>query len=184
MADVKAATGLLGALVAGAIAGGILPEIAKVLAGRMGRWDAARVRLVAFTAFVYAIVGVLVDLLYIVLAITVGPGRDWGTILAKMLIDQLIFTPFLGVAFAAYMFAWRGLGFRREALRGLFTKRGYLEHVWPMLPMCWLFWVPSLLIVYSLPVRLQFTFAILLEAAWSVLFVFRATASADESSLP
>ncbi|MBW7929038.1 MAG: hypothetical protein H3C58_13330, partial [Fimbriimonadaceae bacterium] len=45
----------------------------------------------------------------------------------------------------------------------------------PALIPCWAFWIPILICVYSLPANLQFVFALLAEAAWSILFVFIAT---------
>jgi hypothetical protein len=175
VADAKAAAGLIGAFCAGAVAGGVLPESAKAIAGRIRRLDGAWLRLSGFTALVYGGVSVLVDLFYLLLARTVGEGRDIATVGIKTAIDMLVFTPLLSIPFAAGMFAWRGMGFRLSAIPGLFTWRAWKRYTWPILPMCWTFWTPALCMVYSLPYKLQFSFAVLLEAAWSVLFVFMAT---------
>jgi hypothetical protein len=175
VAELKAAGGLVGAYGAGAVAGGVLPEAAKALAGRIRRLDLAWLRLALFTAFVYGWISVFVDVFYLLLARTVGEGRDLGTILIKTAIDMLLFTPILSIPFAAGMFAWRGMGFRLSSLPGLFTWGAWKRYAWPVLPMCWTFWTPALAIIYSLPTKLQFSFAVILEAAWSVVFVFMAT---------
>jgi hypothetical protein len=55
--------------------------------------------------------------------------------------------------------------------------RWYLTHVGPLLIPCWCFWIPMVLMVYSMPPPLQFSLFCLALAAWSLLMVFVANDS-------
>ena len=169
VAAAKTAGGFGAVLLAGVVSGALMPEIAKALTRR----PRASLRLFLFTGVVYSGVAVLVDVFYALLDTLIGPSRDPGTVLVKTLLDMLLFTPFLSIPFATGMFAWRRAGFRK--LGRLFTFRSWRERVFPVMPLCWLFWTPALALTYSLPLAIQFPFAMTMNAAWSVMFVFMAT---------
>ena len=172
---IKVAGGIPFAFIAGAIAGGVIPEIAKALTGRMGsptrQWFAAS----SFNALVYAMVGVQVDLFYRFQTWCFGSGTDFQTLVMKTAVDMAIFTPVLSIPLAVLMFEWKRVGFDLRRMGPAFTGRFYLNSIVPALIPCWAFWIPILICVYSLPANLQFVFALLAEAAWSILFVFIAT---------
>lgn len=167
----KVAGGFLFAFVAGMIAGGVVPEAARVLTGKIARSYGPQAGRAAWAAVVYGVVGLQVDALYRMLAQVFGTGTDPVTALKKTAFDLLVFTPFLSIPTAVALLAWYREGFAITFWRSAFGWPFYRDQVLASLPLCWSYWGPVLVCTYSLPVDLQFPFAILMESAWSVLFV-------------
>ncbi len=175
LSEWKVAGGLAFAAIGGAVAGGLIPEVAKLATGRLrnlGRkWQADT----AFNAFVYAVVGVEVDLFYQAQARWFGNGVDFSTLATKVLVDMSFFATVVSIPTAVLLFDWRKLGARE--LRTRLTSTYYRDKIVPSLVPCWAFWFPVCFSVYAMPVNLQYCLSILAEAAWSILFVFIATQS-------
>lgn len=175
IAQFKASSGVPGVLLAGAVAGGVIPEVAKGLTGRLTRLDSAWLGKTLFTALVYACVALFVDVFYRGLATVVGDSNTPGTVVAKTLVDQLAFSPLVSIPFATAMFDWRSVDFSFLGLLSIWRERWYRTRVMPGLVLCWVFWPPVLLCTYAMPLSLQFSFSMVLEAAWSIIFVFIAS---------
>lgn len=172
----KVSGGLLFAFIAGAVAGGFVPEAARIATGTVeGQgWD--RWRKVFWTAFVFGLVGVYVDVFYRIQAMLFGTGIDAATLAYKTAFDMFCFAPLFCIPFEVASLQWPQKGYRVvEFIRG-FSWSTYRENVLPALIPCWAFWIPVLVCVYAMPMNLQFVFAILAEAAWSIIVVFVATA--------
>lgn len=167
----KVAGGFLFAFVAGLIAGGVVPEVARILTGKIARPYGPQAGRAAWAAIVYGVVGLQVDALYRVLALAFGTGTDPVTALKKTAFDLLVFTPFLSIPTAVALLAWYRDGFASSFWRRAIGRAFYRDQVLASLPLCWSYWGPVLVCTYSLPFSLQFPFAILMESAWSVLFV-------------
>lgn len=167
----KTKSGLLGVLLSGAIAGGLLPELAKFLVGKGARtkhdWTTA-----AFTAIVYAITAVQVDYFYSGLAVVFGTKADFATVAIKTAVDMLIATPFVFIPFCVTMFEFWALGGSFSKLKASIADKYYSRRVAPTLVMAWAYWTPVLCGVYALPSALQFPLAMLAEAAFSMIVVF------------
>lgn len=172
IAIAKANGGLVFSFCSGFVAGGLISEFAKIITGKVRRYDRRHAIRVAWAGSVYGLIGILVDFLYFYQSVWFGQGNDVGTLSLKTAVDMLVFTPFMSFPIAASLFAWWkndfSLAFWREAL----TWRFYRDEVLASLPLGWAYWVPFLFLTYSLPQNLQFPFAMLAESAWSVLFVF------------
>ncbi len=175
IAEVKQAGGVPFAFLAGFIAGGLLPEIAKFLTGRRHRYSRTHVVRVLWTGFVYGLIGILIFYLYDLQARWFGNGIDWGTLTLKTSVDMGIFTPLVSVPMAAALFAWWKAEFAWTFWAKVFSRKFYREEVVSKLPLCWAYWIPFLYLTYALPIDLQFPFAIVAESAWSILFVFMVT---------
>jgi hypothetical protein len=176
----KTAGGLPFAAAASAIAGGLLPEVAKRLVGRAPVVDRARAwRDACFNAGFFAFNGVLVDELYRTAARVIGNDARVSTIVAKVAFDQFVFTPVI-MTLATTLFLWRQRGWSwartRPALRGGFLA----ARVMPLLVPAWCFWIPIVAIVYALPGPLQFLMFAFALAAWSLILVFIASDSASD----
>lgn len=128
--------------------------------------------MVVFTGVVYACVGGFVAVLYWVQVLLFGPAGDWGTLVKKILFDQLVFSPLVSIPFAVGMFHWRAAGWRWSSWLSVASRDGYLRNVMPPLVMCWFFWGPLVACIYSLPEQVQFVVSASCQAAWSILFVF------------
>ncbi|HEX8685429.1 MAG TPA: hypothetical protein VF654_02980, partial [Pyrinomonadaceae bacterium] len=82
-AELKREGGYLFSLVAGVLAGGLLPELLTVAVFQ--RWRVTRANLggLAFGACFWGLMGMLVDALYRAQALAFGPGVDFATVLKK-----------------------------------------------------------------------------------------------------
>jgi hypothetical protein len=173
----KTAGGLPLAAATAAFAGGVLPELAKLLALRGAARLGARAGEIAFNVAFFAFNGVVVDGLYRFEAALFGTSADAATIVAKVAFDQFVFTPpWLVLITALYLFRARRFSWAatRPAL-----GRGFLRaRVLPLLLPDWFFWIPMVSIIYAFPLPLQFLLFILALAAWSLILVVIATGDA------
>lgn len=176
----KARYGFLFSFVGGFVAGGLVAELAKAATGRIERFDRAWLGLTVFVGTAYGLTGIQVDLLFLVQAKIFGHGTDWQTLLCKMVADMGIFAPFISMPFMISLFEWRAGHYSLRNLVQVWRSGFYRTKVLPTLIPCWSFWIPMVLCTYSLPLKLQLPFALLGEAAWSVLFVFIALDVVEE----
>jgi hypothetical protein len=165
------AGGLWFAFAAGAFAGGIVPEIAKLLTRAPLRPGLQEVFEVAHTAAVFGVVGVFVDVFYEFQGFLFGTGIDAHTLLCKTLFDMGAFAPLFCVPFEVAVLEWGHHRYRMRVLFRNLSVPAYRDRVLPAMIPCWVFWIPVLFCVYALPLDLQFPFAILAEAAWSIIVV-------------
>ena len=172
VARLRVAGGYAAAMLATALAGAVLPELAKAVTQRGWRFDRRTAADLAFLLPVFALNGLLVDAFYRLLAVTVGNGNDWPTVLLKAAVDQLLFTPFVSLPLVVTLFTWRRLRFDAAATARDLGVRWYGRRVVPLLLPCWAFWGPMVLLIYALPTALQFVLFALAMAAWSLLLVF------------
>lgn len=171
----KASWGLLFSAVGGFVAGGIVPEIAKAITGRMDRVSSTWLGNTVFNGFVYLVVAVQVDLFYRFQAFVFGNGVDAQTIFLKTLVDMGLFAPLLCMPSGVVLCEWRDARWNLGATLRALDRAWYRERVIPAILPGWAFWIPFLICLYALPQPLQMPFALLGEAAWSIIFIFIAT---------
>lgn len=99
--------------------------------------------------------GFEIDLLYRVLAATVGTGRDAGTLAVKVAIDQFVYCPLWAVPWLTLAYGWRAEGFSWSRLRTRIRGRFWRGEVLPVFIATTAIWVPAVAAVYSLPLPLQ-----------------------------
>lgn len=175
--DWKVAGGLAFAFAAGAIAGGFVPELARMATNSVEGQGWERWHKVLWTSLVFGLVGVFVDLFYKGQALIFGNGIDPLTLSYKTAFDMFIFAPLFCIPFEVASLQWPQKGYQPiEFVKG-FSWATFRDSVLPVLIPCWAFWIPVLLCVYAMPQNLQFVFAILAEAAWSIIVVCVATGS-------
>ena len=172
LAAFKAAGGEWFAFAAGAIAGGLVPEVAKAVTGSIARFDSTWALETAHNAAVFGTVGVLVDFFYKLQGFLFGMGVDPHTLFVKTLFDMGAFAPLFCVPFEVAVLEWGHSRYRMAVLFQNFGMTAYRDRVLPAMIPCWAFWIPVLFCVYALPLNLQFPFAIMAEAAWSIIVVF------------
>lgn len=171
----KASTGLPFAALTSAVAGGLLPELAKLLADPRSRQGHGRGGALASTlAFLlpfFALNGVVIDLLYRFESSLFGTDGAASTVVAKVAFDQFVFSPVWLLLIVA-LFTWRGNGFSLPRTLPALRDRFYRRRVIPLLLPNWCFWIPMVSIIYALPAPLQFLLFVLALAAWSLIMVF------------
>jgi hypothetical protein len=186
LGNLKAKWGFLFAAVAASLAGALLPEVAKAvvqpdykLRGRLGE--------VGFLLTFFFFNGIAVDMFYRFLGWLFGTSTGLVTIVSKMLFDMLIFTPLLVLPLILLIFGWRELGYSATKLRQQVRQSGfgwwYLKRVGPMLPPNWAYWVPMVLMIYSLPQTLQVPLFSIALGGWSLLMVVLARGEVEGESI-
>jgi hypothetical protein len=180
LAEFKRGGGYLFSLAAGALAGGMLPELLTVAAFQRWRvrrenWDA-----LAFGACFWGLMALVVDLFYRLQTFIFGPGVDVATVLRKAAFDQFVFTPFLTIPLTVVVFEWRHAGYR---FGGVALGRGFYRlKVLPAVVSGLGFWLPVVAFVYSLPLPLQFPLFTLALTLWVMLFTWISHAHRDAPS--
>jgi len=178
----KKASGILFAAIGGFVAGGIVPEIAKAVTGRIKAYDRIWIKNMLFAGLIYAVVAIEVDLFYQLQAFMFGHGIEVGTVLTKLAVDMFLFSPILCMPTGIVMVDWRRNGYRPiPTVRGI-HRIWYRERVIPAMIPGWAFWIPFLCAVYALPLTLQIPICLLGEAAWSLVFIFIANEEGNEAS--
>ena len=171
LAGWKASGGLLFAAGAGAVSGGLLPEVAKWVARHPRDRQVSRLGDVVFHTAFFAFAGVVIDGLYRGEARLFGDDARTATVVTKVAFDQFVFTPpWQAVIVALFLFRQRGYSWAkmRPALRSGFLS----TRVLPLLLPCWCFWIPIVSVVYALPGPLQFLMFAFALGAWSLIMVF------------
>jgi len=167
----KTAGGLPAAAVTCGVAGGLLPELAKVVADRGRSALRGRGGEVLFNVAFFAFDGVVIDLLYRGEARLFGSDAQLRTVVEKVAFDQLVFSPLWSI-FIVLLFLWRQRGYSLAATVAVVGKGFYQARVVPLIVPNWLFWIPMVSIIYALPVALQFLLFIPALGAWSLIMVF------------
>ena len=171
-ADLKLRYGVWFAFALGMLAGGVVPETAKLLTGGLRRFDRAWLADSTYNALVYGGVGASVDLFYRFQAFTFGPQHNVGTLIVKTAVDMVLFAPIISIPSATFLYAWRREKYRPLAVFRDGFRSFYMQQVMPGLIPAWFFWTPVLFCTYAMPDNLQLCFSMLAEAAWSIVFVF------------
>ena len=168
VAALKRAGGLPFAAVSTAVAGAILPELARVATGRRRTGGAE----MGFQLLFFGFLGVTVDLLYRGLGLLFGDAPSVATVAKKVLVDQLVYCPLVSMTVSTFAFVWKDSGFSLARTRNSFRAHGgFLARYLPLLLTCWGYWGPVLIAVYAMPGDLQFPLFLAAQAAWSLLLL-------------
>ena len=167
----KSAGGLPLAAATSALAGGLLPEIAKLVADRGRSALRGRSGEVLFNIAFFAFDGVVIDLLYRGEARLFGSDAQVRTVVEKVAFDQFVFSPLWSI-FIVLLFLWRQRGYSLAATLPALGRGFYRSRVVPLIVPNWLFWIPMVSIIYALPVALQFLLFVPALGAWSLIMIF------------
>ena len=152
VAQAKRDGGFLASAVVAGCAGGVLPLLLQRAMGRlpptMG-WLGALA-----TILFWSWKGIEADLYYAqVLGRWFGTGTDIGTILAKSVVDQLIWVPVYGMLSAVLFTTWAAAGCSFAAVGAQLgsLRQWYLTS----LVATWMLWVPCSALIFCMPADLQ-----------------------------
>ena len=172
LAQYKQQHGLAFVVLAGILAGAILPELFLILFFQKGSFGRQNLRNLAFTVPTWGIDAILVDLMYHANAIWFGTIVTIPVLLAKICVDQLGYNPFLAAPGEVLVYEWKNDGFSWESVKRAFTWNHYREKIVPTLVATWAVWVPLMAIIYSLPLPLQFPLFSLALTFWVLLLTY------------
>ncbi len=178
----KQGGGIFFAICAGAFAGGIFPEFAKALVGRVDKTDKNWLLTTLYQCFCFGVFGFLAFHFYSFQTVLFGPEATPLNVLKKVLFDLFVYVPLIGAPANALLLGFRGLNYQFTAVPGFLKDQFIVKRLLPLFVPNILFWGPMLFCVYALPVDLQFAFAQTCAAAWSLLVTFIAAKPGDASS--
>ena len=179
IAEWKRHYGYAFSFIATGLAGGVLPELLKVVLFQNGKPARENIRNISFGFPFWGVLGCIIDAFYRVQAIWFGADPSVSVLIQKVLVDQFIFSPLFGTAVIVWVYEWRRLRFRPEALRGIFTLNFYRSRVFPSVIAGWGVWIPAVSIIYSLPSMLQIPLFVLATSFWSLIITFIAASHQD-----
>jgi len=163
------AGGLLFLALEAGFAGGILSEASVVYIVDGGRWNARHLENMVFRFVVFFFGGIIVAKFYEWQAFWFGDGPTWRVLLPKVLVDQFIFSVFWSTTYQTIVFHWKALCYSGSRLWSELDGRFVLERMLPVLVTNWMFWIPGVTLVYSMPLLLQMPLNIFSTAIWSIL---------------
>lgn len=163
--DFKARLGIFFAMITMPISSAIIPEMMKAITGVDQSFTARRFRTIGFHLFIFCIFGMMADGFYRLVAIWPGGSRDFATVVTKVVIDQFVYTPVIGVPYLALWYTFRSNQFSIARTRALLGRRWYVHEVVPLLLPCWAFWIPMCSLMYVLPTSLTYLFSVTANAA-------------------
>ena len=159
-------------VLAGITAGAILPELFVVFFFQKGRWRHQNFRNLAFTVPTWAIDAILVDLMYRANAFWFGDVVTIPVLLAKICVDQLGYNPFFAAPAEVLVYEWKNEGFSIKSVRRACTWSHYRDKIVPTLFATWAVWAPLMVIIYSLPLPVQFPLFSLALTFWVLLLTY------------
>ena len=172
LAALKGAWGYGYSALAAVIAGGIVPEIMRVLVFQKGRVLRVNFSNLLFTIPFWGLTGMMVDLLYRCQEWWFGSEASLGVVAAKVLVDQFIYNPLIAATTGAWFYDWKISGYSFRNLGRFLTLRYYRAVIVPILFATWGVWIPLVAIIYSLPPLLQIPLFALALAMWVMLFTW------------
>jgi hypothetical protein len=159
--ELKSDWGLWFAFVSTVLIAAVAPVIIQWLMGTLPTEYRIR-RLLGLAAF-WGYRGVEVDLFYRLQAHLFGDSNDVGTVVAKVAVDQFVYTMFWAAPGNALALRWADQGCNWQRTWAS-LDRDFVTHIFPaMLLTNWMIWIPAVSLVYCLPVSLQFPLAALVN---------------------
>ncbi|MET0647823.1 MAG: hypothetical protein ABW208_14500 [Pyrinomonadaceae bacterium] len=172
MAELKREGGYLFSFVSGGLAGGLLPELLKVALFPKHRVLRENLGNLAFGACFWGLMGMMVDALYRAQALMFGTGVDFATVLKKTVVDQFLFTPFVSIPLTVVVLEWRQARYNWDAVSSALGSGFFSRKVLPAVVSGIGFWLPVVILVYSLPPLLQFPLFTLALTLWVMIITW------------
>ena len=98
-----------------------------------------------------------------------GAEAGVGTVLLKTATDMLVYSPFYASPIVAIAHLWQDQNYSWRATRLQLGRGWYRRIVMPNQVPGWTFWIPGVMILYSLPTDLQLPMSALLGCFWALM---------------
>ena len=161
--------GVLLSALATALAGGVLSELSLVYLQDKGRWTRGHLENMAFKFAMFFVSGIMVYELYLWQAVWFGNGAAWSVLVPKVLVDQFVYSAFWATPFVTILLRWQSLRYSGARLWKELDLDFVLERMLPVLVTNWMFWIPGVCLIYSMPQILQSPLFIFATAIWGLL---------------
>ncbi len=167
LVDLREKWGVWFSMAANAIGAGLIPSLYMMFTGRSRHGLQAVVDLL-FTCVVWAVSALSLDRFYVFQAWLWGTAVTIPILLGKMLVDQFIFTPLIGVQIPAVGSRFRDLNYDLGSLWREMRGDWLIGVTIPVLVACWLIWIPGTFVIYSLPLPLQIPMMVLIQCFFAL----------------
>ncbi|HWV14188.1 MAG TPA: hypothetical protein VN030_02070 [Cellvibrio sp.] len=166
--DLKEAYGFGYAFFATALFGGVIPFTYLWATGQL---DPSRnvLGLLLFHCVFWGYKGMEVDAFYRLQGILFGYENTWQTLLAKVAVDQFIYTVFWVTPTVVVGLMWADYNYSFRACRQAINREFFRIKIPAIIFSNWLVWFPAIAIVYSMPKDLQIPLFNLVLCFWVLL---------------
>ncbi|WP_309380552.1 Mpv17/PMP22 family protein [Cerasicoccus frondis] len=168
LSRIKKETGPLFAFLVSGTCIGILSETMRVLTTK-DRFSAKTSLLnFLFLFLAFGILSSIKDPVYWLLSEQFGENNAPGTIIKKVLFDQLVWTVFIACPYQSFLFTWKSHQFSFDNFRLSYPNASEFltRKTVPVLVSNWVFWVPMITIIFIFPTRLQLVVSIIAISLW------------------
>ena len=184
VAEYKQEHGIAFVVLATVLAASVLPELFLVVFFQRFRPRLDNLRNLLFTAPLWAVDGVTVDLLYRGLARWFGDTASPSVVIAKICIDQFVYNVLFAAPYGVLAYHWKNSGYSFAVVRASLTLEYYREKVVPTLFATWAVWIPLVAMIYVLPLALQFPLFSFALTFWVLILTYMTNRFAGKSGLP
>lgn len=172
LAQLKQSWGYGYSALSAAIAGGVVPEMMRVLWFQRGRAAKSNAVNLLFTLPFWGCTGMMVDSFYRMQAQWFGAEATFQIVAIKVIVDQFIYNPLVAGPIGAWFYDWKLSGCSFKNTKRFLTATFYREVIVPILFATWGVWIPLVAILYSLPSLLQIPLFGLALAMWVMLYTW------------
>jgi len=168
-ADWQQSGGVFASSCATALAGGVLSEVSLVYFQNRGRWTLRCVEDMGFKTVIFFFGGATVYEFYQWQDYFWGSSIALTIIAAKVATDQFGFSVLWGMPYNTITMRWQVLRYSGRKLWQELDLSFVGERMLPVLFMNWMFWIPAVTLLYSMPLKLQSPLYIFATAVWGLL---------------
>jgi len=161
--------GYLFSAAAAAAAAGVLPEILRILFFQRGRFHRRNFSNLLFGIIYWACMGLMIDAFYRCQALFFGNASDVRTVIIKVCVDMILFTPLVACPLAVVCYRWRDRNFDFSSFLDVGKAGFYRRAILPVLVANWVVWIPVVCVIYAMPPALQVPFFVIAEIFWVLL---------------
>lgn len=184
IAAYKQAHGIPFVIISTVIAGAVLPELFLVVFFQRGRVRRENWRNLLFTTPMWAVDGIIVDLLYRGLAAWLGDEVSLSVVARKILVDQLGYNVFIAAPYEVIAYEWKNSGYSFAVIPRCLNLAYYRNKIVPTLFATWVVWIPLVAMIYSLPLALQFPLFSFALTFWVLLLTYMTNVFAGKNAEP
>lgn len=172
LADLKLRWGFGYSALSAGVAGGLIPEIMRVLVFQKGRMTRGNGANLFFTIPFWCFMGMLVDAFYRGQAHVFGSEATLRVVIAKVLVDQFLYSPVIATPLTCWLYDWKLAGYRLTGSRRFLTLAYARDVMVPIIFANWGVWIPIVTVLYSLPSTLQIPLFGLALSLWVILLTW------------
>jgi hypothetical protein len=178
--EIKQKAGFLFPILATAFFGGLIPFLFMVVRKDIprGQYTANLLFLLGF----WGCNGLIIDGFYQAQAVLFGDQPDAATVVKKVLFDQFVFNPVWAAPWTMLAMHWKNCGFSFRIAGRQFSRALFIRNTLSILLATWAVWLPTVALVYSLPLALQFPLVNIVLCFWSLLLTALSTKTKQGTS--